>query len=127
MDILKKTAMWTGIVLTGLCGVVLLGGGKVVSGTLLIAMAFTMVLSVRRPVRPAERRRLPRWVGGALICAVFGVVIWNISTTDLPAPSSGMGACNSASAEGAHSSTGIKFFDQVADIFDGFVSQADPS
>jgi hypothetical protein len=117
MDTLKKTLMWTGIVVTGLCGIVLLGGGKVTSGTLLIATTFGMMLPIGQ--------RLPRWARIGLVCAVFGLVIWNISTTDLPAP--GMAeACTSGPAD-LPASTGVKFLDQVRDIFNGFVSQAESS
>ncbi|MBB5940195.1 hypothetical protein [Streptomyces zagrosensis] len=120
MDNLKKIAMWTGIILTGLCGVMLLGGGKVMSGTLLIATAFIMVLPVRRP-------KVPRWARIGLICAVFGVVIWNISTTDLPNPSNGMAmSCDNEHAD-TYTSTGFKFLDQVTYIFSDFLSQAAPS
>ncbi len=120
MDNLKKIAMWTGIVFTGLCGVVLLGGGKVVSGTLLIATTFIMVLPVRRP-------KLPRWARVGLLCAVFGVVIWNISTTDLPTPSNQMVmSCANEHAD-TYTSTGFKFLDQVTYIFNSFLSQAEPS
>ncbi|WP_026929423.1 hypothetical protein [Glycomyces tenuis] len=120
MTTFKKTAMWTGIVLTGLFGVVMLGGGKIWSGTLLIATAFIMVL-------PFWRDRLPRWVRAVLICAVFAVVIANISTTTLPGSSGGMvTACGDEAAD-TYTSTGFEFLDQVLYIFDGFVSQAQPS
>jgi len=119
MDTFKKAAMWTVIVLAGLCGIVLLGGGKVVSGILLIATAFVIVL-------PISRRKLPQWARLVIVCAVFGVAIWNISTTDLPAPNGTVEACTSEST-GAYTSTGFKFFDQVRDIFNSFVSQAEQS
>jgi hypothetical protein len=120
METLKKIAMWTGIVLTGLCGIVLLGGGKVGSGTLLIATTFIMVLPVRR-------HKLPRWARVGLICAVFAVVISNISTTELPDPSNGMVvACDNESAD-TYTSTGFKFLDQLTYIFNVFLSQAAPS
>jgi hypothetical protein len=120
MDNLKKTAMWTGIAVTGLCGVILLGGGKVQSGTLLIVMTFLMAM-------PGRQHRLPLWLRVGLICAVFGVVAWNISTTELPAPMNGMGmACGYETAD-FYSPTGIKFLDQVMYIFSGFVAQAAPS
>ncbi|THV40184.1 hypothetical protein [Glycomyces buryatensis] len=120
MDTLKKIAMWTGIVITGLCGVVLLGGGKVGSGTLLIATTFIMVLPVRQ-------HKLPRWARVGLICAVFGVVIWNISTTDLPDPSNVMVAACGNEAADTYTPTGFKFWDQVTYIFSGFLAQAAPS
>ncbi|HEY1176349.1 MAG TPA: hypothetical protein VGF17_09335, partial [Phytomonospora sp.] len=56
MQSFKRTAMWTGIALTGACGVVLLGGGKIVSGTLLIITAFTMALLVGRDKIPIWAR-----------------------------------------------------------------------
>ncbi|MEO3756343.1 hypothetical protein [Streptomyces sp. B6B3] len=120
MDNLKKIAKWAGIVFTGLCGVVLLGGGKVTSGILLIATAFIMVLPVRRPM-------LPRWAWVGLICAVFGVVIWNISTTDLPNSSNVMMAGCANENSDTYTSTGFKFLDQVTHIFRGFLSQAEGS
>jgi hypothetical protein len=119
MDKLKKTAMWTGIVVIGLCGVVLLGGGKVTSGTLMVTTAFLLVL-------PFGPRKLPRWLGVALLCAVFALVIWNISTTELPDPSRGMVACGNEVSE-LYSPTGIEFLDQVMYIFSGFLAQAAPS
>jgi hypothetical protein len=120
MDNLKKIAMRTGIVLTGLCSIVLLGGGKVQSGTLLFATTFIMVL-------PAKRPKLPSWAQVGLICAVFGVVILNISTTDLPHSSNGMVmSCANEHAD-TYTQTGFKFLDQVTYIFSGFLSQAAPS
>lgn len=116
----KKAAMWTGIVVTALCGVVLLGGGKVVSGTLLIATAFIMV-------RPIRRLKLPLWARIGLLCAVYGLVALNISTTDLPLSSNGMVmACGSEAADG-FTPTGIKFWDQVRWIFSSFLAQAESS
>lgn len=79
----RKMAMWTGIALTGMCGIVLLGGGKVQSGALLIITAFVMTLLV-------GRNKLPVWLRVVLLCAVFGLVIANISTTQLPTRSDGM-------------------------------------
>ncbi|MEU5155995.1 hypothetical protein [Glycomyces sp. NPDC021274] len=120
MDTFKKTAMWTGIVVTGLCGIVLLGGGKVTAGTLLVATAFILAL-------PVKRHRLPLWVRIALICVVFALVISNISTTEIPDPSHGMVmACGDEVAD-TYSPTGIKFLDQVSYIFAGFLAQAAPS
>lgn len=120
METVRKTAIWTGIVLIGLCGIVLLGGGKIVSGTLLVITAFVMVL-------PIWRHTSLRWLMAVLTCAIFGLVIWNISTTDLPAPSDGMVVACTESAMEVPPSTGIKFFDQVAYIFSGFLSQAEGS
>lgn len=120
MGTFKKTAMWTGIVVTGLCGVALLGGGKVMSGTLLIATAFIMV-------RPIRQLKLPRWARIGLLCAVFAVVAWNISTTELPDPSNSMvTACGNEVAD-TYTPTGLKFLDQVTYIFSSFLAQAAPS
>ncbi|THV24524.1 hypothetical protein [Glycomyces paridis] len=120
MDTLKKTAKWTGIVAIGMCGVVLLGGGKVVSGTLLVATAFILAL-------PVKRHRLPLWFRIALVFAVFALVAWNISTTDLPVQASGMvTTCGNEAADG-FTPTGFKFWDQVRYIFNGFLAQAAPS
>lgn len=123
MNTLKKTAIRTGIVLTGTCGVVLLGGGKIVSGTMLIATTFLMV-------SPLWRHRIPRWIHIALLCLVFGLVAWNISTTDLPGTSNVMVAgaegCQQPHAE-MFPRTGIRFVDQMALILAGFLDQAQPS
>ena len=116
MDTFKKVAMWTGIVVTGLLGIVLLGGGKVQSGTLLIFTAFAMAVPVRR-------HRLPRWVRIVLVCAVYGLVMLNISTTELPDPS--MVRCGEYADW--YTPTGIEFLDQVQYIFSGFLAQAAPS
>ncbi|ACQ80224.1 hypothetical protein Bcav_1969 [Beutenbergia cavernae DSM 12333] len=120
MHTLKTIATWTGITLTGLCGVVLLGGGKVTSGFLLVATAFVMVL-------PVVRGKLPLWARIGLICAVFGVVMLNISTTELPGSSNGMVmACADESAR-TFTPTGFTFWDQVRYIFGSFLAQAAPS
>lgn len=119
MEIVRKTAVWTGIVLIGLCGIVLLGGGKIMSGTLLVITAFVMVL-------PIWRHRALRWSMAVLTGAIFGLVIWNISTTELPGRSDGMVvACTDSAVDVP--STGIEFFDQVAYIVSGFLSQAEGS
>lgn len=123
MNTLKKTAIWTGIVLTGVCGVVLLGGGKIISGMLLIATTFLMVSSL-------WRRRIPLWVRVALLCVVFGLVGWNISTTDLPAPvdvSTDMTTVCHAPHTDMFERTGVKFVDQMALILASFLDQAQPS
>lgn len=120
MGTIKKTAMWTGIVLTGMFGVVLLGGGKIVSGTLLIATAFVMALLV-------GRSKLPVWVRVVLLCAVFGLVIWNISTTELPDPSDPMAAACGDELAFAYEPSGFEFLDRVVHIFNGFLAQAAPS
>jgi len=120
MDTFKTVAMWTGIVITGACGVVLLGGGKVMSGTLLIATAFILALSVRQ-------HRLHRWVRVGLVCAVYGLVIWNISTTELPNSSNIMVAACSDESAFTYTPTGFRFLDQVTYIFGHFLAQAAPS
>lgn len=116
MDTFKKTAKWTGIVFTGLLGIVLLGGGKIQSGTLLVFTAFALAVPVRR-------RRLPLWVRIVLVCAVYGLVISNISTTELPDPS--MTRCGEYADW--YTPTGIEFVDQLQYIFSGFIAQAEPS
>lgn len=119
METAKKIAPWAGIVLTGLCGIVLLGGGKVMSGTMLTILTFFMLL-------PAWRR-VPLWGRAGLICFLFGVVIWNISTTDLPAPTNGNEMICTSEQPVTTPSTGIKFVDQVTYIFKGFMAQAESS
>jgi hypothetical protein len=119
MRTFKKIAMWTGIVLTGICGVVLLGGGKIVSGTLLITTAFVMALLV-------GRSKLPIWVRVMLLCAIYGLVIWNISTTEIPDPSDPIAVGCGDELAFAYTPSGIKFLDQVAHIFNGFLAQAAP-
>ncbi|MFI5622356.1 hypothetical protein ACIA03_02720 [Nocardioides sp. NPDC051685] len=120
MDAFKKSAIWTGVVLTALCGIVLLGGGKIVSGTLLIATTFLMV-------SPLWRHKTPRWARVGLLCLVFGLVIWNISTTDLPGDSdmsTGMvTACPPPDVD-IFARTGVRFVDQAAHILSAFLDQA---
>lgn len=118
MHSFKRIATWTGIALTCACGIVLLGGGKIVSGTLLVITAFTMALLV-------GRNKIPVWARVVLLCAVFGLVTWNISTTELPAPSDGMViACPGQTVE-FHESTGFKFLDQLILISGSFIDQAE--
>lgn len=119
MDILTKAATWTGVALTAVCGVVLLGGGKVTSGTLLIATAFVMVLPVRH--------RLPRAVRVALLCAVLAVVVVNVSTTELPGSADGMVAACGDEAASTFTPTGHRFLDQLRYILGNFLAQAAPS
>ncbi|GAA2127095.1 hypothetical protein [Glycomyces algeriensis] len=119
MDKFKRIAMWTGIVLIGVCGVILLGGGKIVSGTLLVTTAFLMAL-------PSGPRKLPLWIGIPVLCGVFALVAWNISTTELPDTSHGMVMCGDEISD-LYSPTGIEFVDQVMYIFSGFLAQAAPS
>lgn len=122
MDNLKKTAVRTGIVLTGICGIVLLGGGKIMSGTMVIATTFLIV-------SPTWRNRFPRWARAGLLCVVFGLVIWNISTTDLPDLSNvspdKAGVCLPPHTE-MFPRTGITFVDQLAVILAAFLEQAEP-
>lgn len=120
METVKKIAMWAGIVFTGLCGIVLLGGGKIMSGTMLVTLTFVMLL-------PVWRRGVPLWARAGLICVLFGVVIWNISTTDLPAPSNDMKVACTTDERATSPSTGFKFLDQVTHIFNSFTSQAESS
>lgn len=120
MEIVKKMAVWAGVVFTGLCGIVLLGGGKITSGTMLVTLTFVMLL-------PFWRRTVPLWARAGLICVLFGVVIWNISTTDLPAPSNDMEVACTADQRVSTPSTGFKFLDQVTYIFNSFTSQAESS
>jgi hypothetical protein len=120
MGTFKKIAMWTGIVLTGMCGVVLLGGGKIGSGILLITTAFVMALLV-------GRSKLPVWVRVMLLCVIFGLVIWNISTTEIPDPSDPIAMGCGDEFAFAYTPSGIKFLDQVVRIFNSFLAQAAPS
>lgn len=120
MGTFKKVAMWAGIALTGMCGVVLLGGGKIVSGTLLITTAFVLAL-------PVGRSKLPVWVRVVLLCAVFGLVIWNISTTELPNPSDTMAMGCGEELAFDYQPSGITFVDQVVRIFNTFLAEAAPS
>lgn len=121
METVKKVALWAGIVLTGVCGIVLLGGGKIVSGTMLVTLTFVMLL-------PAWRR-ISIWVRVGLIVVLFGLVTWNISTTDLRPPSDETTMNGGCVDEGADifPITGIKFVDQVGQIVGGFITQAEPS
>ncbi|MER7557959.1 hypothetical protein ABTZ46_13520 [Nocardioides sp. NPDC126508] len=117
MENVKKIALWTGIVFTGLCGIVLLGGGKIVSGSTLVTLTFVMLL-------PAWRR-IPLWGRAGLICVLFALVCWNISTTEIPDPSNDMVTVCSTDEDVSVPSTGFKFLDQVMLIFNGFTAQAE--
>ena len=119
MDTLRKAAAWTGIVLAGACGVVLLGGGKIGSGILLIATTFVMVL-------PAWRR-LPGWARASVLVAVLAVVAANVSTTPLPGSSTGLVTPCGDEAATTFTPTGIRFLDQLRYILDSFLTQAAPS
>ncbi|MFG3339956.1 hypothetical protein [Glycomyces sp. NPDC048151] len=119
MDRFKKAARWAGIALTGIIGIILLGAGKVQSGTLLILTAFALAVPTRR--------RPPLWVRIVLIAAIYGLVALNISTTSLPAPSNGMTvACGEEYADW-YTPTGIEFVDQLQYLLSGFLAQAAPS
>ncbi|GAB6937699.1 hypothetical protein ACQP60_05820 [Isoptericola variabilis] len=119
MSTLKAVAGWAGIGVTGACGVVLLGGGKIWSGTLLIATTFLMVLPVWR--------RVPRWARLALLVAVVALVVANISTTQLPGPSTGMVTRCGDEEAATFTPTGIRFLDQLRYILGSFLTQAAPS
>jgi hypothetical protein len=112
--------MWAAVVVTASCGVVLLGGGKVTSGTLLVATAFFLALPVRQ-------HRIPRWVSVGLVCVVLALVVWNISTTELPPPSNAMVAGCADEVAFTYTPSGFKFLDQVTYIFSQFLAQAAPS
>lgn len=111
IHLLKKTMIWIGIILTGLCGVVLFGGDKITSGIMLIVTMIIMIL-------PIKQNKILRRVRIGFVCVVLCLVIWNISTTDLPGdfpfiPSTG-------EVSDAYS-TGIRFLDQLIHIFKGFL------
>ncbi|MFD7310663.1 hypothetical protein [Promicromonospora sp. NPDC059942] len=114
----RKIAMWAGTAVTGLCGIVLLGGGKIHSGTLLIVTAFVAVILV-------GRTRPPVWVRVVLLCAIYGAVIANISTTELPSSSDTKVIASSENV--APPSTGYRFLDQLIYISNNFLTQAAPS
>lgn len=120
METVKKMAIGTGIALTGVCGIVLLGGGKIVSGTLLVVLTFVMLL-------PFWRRWVPLWARVGLVCVLFALVIWNISTTELPAPVNEMEVGGCIEEGRTAPSTGFKFLDQVMLIVNSFIAQAEPS
>lgn len=120
MGLLRKAAMWAGIALTGMCGIVLLGGGKIGSGILLIATTFIMALLV-------GRSRLPIWVRVVLLCAVFGVVLLNISTTEIPDPSDPIAMSCGEELAFEYQPSGVKLLDQAVRIFNVFLAEAAPS
>jgi hypothetical protein len=96
-----KIMKWIGIILTGLSGVVWLGGNKIGAGFLLI---FTMIFMVL----PIKHNKTLRRIRIGFACLVFCLVIWNITQTEIPSDYDGY-------------STGIRFFDQVLLIFNGFL------
>ena len=119
----KKTMKWIGIILTGIWGIVWLGGDKITSGTLLVIVTIVMIL-------PISQNKTLHWLRIGFICIVFCLVIWNITTTELPGdhffrptpffrpdPS----AANPSEITEEGYSTGIRFFDQVIHIFKGFL------
>jgi hypothetical protein len=120
MSLLRKVAMWAGIALTGMCGVVLLGGGKIGSGILLIATTFIMALLV-------GRARLPIWVRVVVLCAVFGLVILNISTTEIPDPSDPIAMSCGEELAFDYQPSGVKLLDQAVRILNVFLAEAAPS
>ncbi|WP_112135824.1 hypothetical protein [Glycomyces dulcitolivorans] len=119
MSTFRTVAMWTGVAVIASCGVILLGGGKVVSGALMIATAFTLALTVKR-------RGFSWWARVGLVCVVLALVAANISTTEIPDPSMAMAAGCTETAFTA-TPTGFKFLDQVILIFNHFLAQAAPS
>jgi hypothetical protein len=119
MDTLKKAAKWAIIVVTGLLGIILLGGGKIQSGTLMVFAAFALAVP--------NRHRLPVWVRLGLLCALYALVTWNVSTTELPNDANDMwGSCEPEVA-GFYAPTGIGLLDRAFYIFSVFVAQAAPS
>jgi hypothetical protein len=119
MGTFKKTAKWTVIVVTGLVGIVLLGGGKIQSGSLLIFAAFALAVP--------KRHRLPLWVRIGLLCALYGMVAWNISTTEIPDPSDGLRVSCGTEVADWDAPTGITLLDKAFYIFSTFAAQAAPS
>ncbi|WP_199615063.1 hypothetical protein [Paenibacillus alkalitolerans] len=107
----NKTMKWIGIILTGLCGVVLLGGDKVTSGILLIVTMIIMLL-------PIKQNKILCWVRLGFVCVMFCLVIWNISTTELPGDR--FAKIQNGPPNETYS-TGFRFLDQLIHIFKGFL------
>jgi hypothetical protein len=119
MGTFKKTVKWTVIVVTGLVGIVLLGGGKIHSGSLMTFAAFALAVPVKH--------RLPLWVRIGLLCALYGMVTWNISTTEIPDVANGMRASCGTEVADWYAPTGIALLDKAFYIFSVFAAQAAPS
>lgn len=88
-----------GVVLIGICVIVLLGANKITSSIVLTATAIIILL-------PIGARKWLTWCRVAFVLAAFAFVLWNISTTEYPP---------------MYYHTGFKFFDQLLYIFDVFL------
>nr|BFF24883.1 hypothetical protein GCM10025732_28480 [Glycomyces mayteni] len=62
-----------------------------------------------------------------LLCAVFALVAWNISTTELPNPSDPLAMGCGEELAFDYEPSGFTFLDQVVRIFNVFLAQAAPS
>lgn len=85
--------------LIGMSVVILLSSNKIASSIVLMVTAVIILL-------PAGKNKWLKWGRVAFLLAAIVFVLWNISTTEYRA------SCYD---------TGIKFFDQVLRIFDGFL------
>lgn len=92
------------VVIIGMCVVILLSVNKIASSILLTLIAIMIML-------PTGKSKLLKWGRLALILVMFALVLWNISTTEYKV--FGYKDCYD---------TGIKFFDQIHYIFDGFLN-----
>lgn len=114
-EIVKMIFTRAGSILTGLLGIILFGGDKVASGSLLMITAVVLAL----PIRQNKALRLAR---AGFVCLVIAVVIWNISTTQVPGdPGVFMVQGYSPSPDGIAYRTGFRFLDQLVYIFEGFL------
>lgn len=111
---LAKILKLVGIILTGLFGIIILGGDKVTSGILLIATMIFMLL-------PIKQSKILRLIRIGAVCVVFSLVLWNISATELPSDNPIMGQPVDIPKPIITYSTGVKFFDQLIHIFNGFL------
>lgn len=86
-------------ILAGLCMVILLSVNKITSSIVLTVAAIILWL----PIKDSKPLHWGRFI---LLAVMFAMVLWNISTTEY------------IDCYG----TGVKFFDQVLHIFDGFLN-----
>ncbi|MFZ5919672.1 MAG: hypothetical protein ACOYY3_01310 [Chloroflexota bacterium] len=91
------------VVFIGMCVVILLSVNKIASSILLTLTAIIIML-------PIGKSKLLKWGRLVFILVMFALVLWNISTTEYQVV--GYKDCYDS---------GVKFFDQVHYIFDGFL------
>ena len=86
-------------VLIGICVVILLSVNKITSSIVLIAIVIVIFL-------PIGKSKALKWARVAFVLVSFVLILWNISTTELPKE---------------HIQTGCWFFDKVIHLFNGLL------